>query len=340
VLCLPIYFLRFVVAMARKVFRPDLGKMVTTRSAVIATDNPSKDPQWPLCVWLVLEGDFDFETFRNNFHANIVLKKDSRGNLLHPEYQQYFKQWLGFLFWKWEDKFRIEDHMRYFYANDVEKAKSQVTTEKELKEIIKSLTAKSFEVGKSPWEFLFLPNYTQSEDTSPNKSVLIFRVHHGFCDGFTILWLLMKEVNQIDMDNVAKPVHIRKSFLSRLITAITFWIRGPYDFMRLIVKSNDHNQWHLPRNKLERPFNTAFTERIPLDYIKGIRRSHGVTFTSVVMAGLTGGLRKKMLEKGIKIPPYVTTAVAVPMPGHPHKLRNHLYEFMKKNCSFRDDNFG
>jgi hypothetical protein len=322
-LCLPIYLIRFVVAMARKLFRPDLGKMITTRSAVIATDNPSKNPQWNLCVWLVLEGDFDFERFRENFLSNIVYKKDAGGTLLHPEYQQFYKRWIGFLFWKWEEKFDIKEHMRYLFSKD-ENCKSKPTSDEELKKIIKDLTAKPFEQGKSPWEFLFLPNYLETGDSTPQKSVLIFRVHHGFCDGFTILWLLMKEVNNISMENVAKPAELRKNIFLRILTAATFWIRAPYDFLKLIVKSKDNNEWHLPEDQLQRPFNTAFTRRIPLDYIKSIKSSHNVSFTAVVMAALTGGLRQKMLEKGVKVPDYVTTAIAVPMPGHPTKLRNHL----------------
>lgn len=38
----------------------------------------------------------------------------------------------------------------------------------------------------------------------------------------------------------------------------------------------------------------------------------------------TTGIRNSMIERGAKVPRKMTTAVAVPMPGHPDKLRNHL----------------
>lgn len=183
---LPIYLIRFLVAMAGKLFRPDLGKMINTRSAVIATDRVNQSPKWNLCVWITLEGNLNFDQFRQTFLQDIVLEKDSTGKLVNPEFQQFYTTWLGFLFWKWEKAFDIQDHMRYYFdANNSVDYLEKVTTEKELRQVIKGPTAEPFQSGKSPWEFLFIPNFLdhngdQEPDTEPsaNKSVLIFKQCH------------------------------------------------------------------------------------------------------------------------------------------------------------------
>ncbi|CAL8097250.1 unnamed protein product [Orchesella dallaii] len=312
---------------AKKFFRPDLGKLVQTRSAVIAaTDNPYKDPNWILCVWLVLDGKLDFEQFRVNFYNNIVLKKIRNGQLHSPEYQQYFSKWLGFMFWKWEEKFDIKDHMRYIFPDDID----ATINEEDLRQLIKQLAWKPFQDKKSPWEFLFVPNYKENGKDYPDKSVLFLRVHHGFCDGFAILNLLLKEVNNISMANVAKPARIQKNFLIKSLETVLFWLMCPYMFMKMLVRTVDTNEWHLPSQKLIRPLNTGFTDRIPLSYIKEIKNIHNVSFSAVIYASLTGALRNMMLEMGKKVPSYMSTAVAVPMPGHPEKLRNHfIFSFLQ-----------
>lgn len=319
---IPVYLFRYLVTIARKICRPDLGKLVATRSAVIAgTDNPSNDPNWVLCVWLVLDGKLDFEQFRRNFYRNIILKRTSSDQLHSPEYQQYFTNWLGFTFWKWEDKFDVKDHMRYLFPEDIDKT----VTEEELRQIIKRLSWESFAPKKSPWEFLYVPNYKENGSSSPEKSVIIFRVHHGFCDGFAILHLLMKEVNNISLTDVAKPDKVQKSIFLRLMQTALFWIACPFLFIKMVVRTVDTNDWHLSSDKLSKPRNVGFTHRIPLSYIKEIKNLHNVSFSAVIYASLTGALRKMMLTMGKNVPPYMSTAVAVPMPGHPQKLRNHLY---------------
>ncbi|OXA43539.1 hypothetical protein Fcan01_21460 [Folsomia candida] len=339
-ICVPIYLFRFIVTMARKVFRRDLGNLINTRSAVIATDNASDNPKWNLCVWITLDGNLDFVQFRQTFLHDIVLETNSKGELVNPEYQQYYAKWLGFLFWKWEKAFDIREHMKYYFENlKGGSYLEKVTTNKELRQIIKGLTSEPFGHEKSPWEFLFIPNFREEDDhsapaptTESNKSVLIFRVHHGFCDGYAILWLLLKRLNKVGLERVAKPAKLPKGrgrTWRVLLNRIFSWLRAPYDFMTLMVESKDKNEWHLSQETLERPFNTAFTPRIPLKYIKEIKNGNNVSFTSVIMAALTASIRNSMIERGAKVPRKMTTAVAVPMPGHPDKLRNHfIFSFM------------
>ncbi len=106
--------------------------------------------------------------------------------------------------------------------------------------------------------------------------------------------------------------------------ALLFGIVGPYHSMKMLLRSIDTNEWHLPGDKLSKPRNVGFTKRIPLEYVKEIKNMHNVSFSAVIYASLTGALRNMMLTMGKNVPQYMSTAVAVPMPGHPLKLRNHL----------------
>ena len=323
---LPVYLLRYVLSIAAKLFRPDLGKLIHTRSSVLAIDKAYRDPRWNLCVWLVIEGNLNFEKFRDNFLRNIVDHKNERGKFTDPEYQQYYTTWFGFLFWKWDRKFNIKNHMRYYFEQQDDYLK-KTTTEDELRQIIKKLTWAPFAPKRSPWEFLYIPNYKASTDDSPvePKCALIFRLHHGLCDGYKILYLLMKEANGISMDYVAQPDYTKRSFLVRTLIRLSFFLLGPYEFMSTLVASKDHNDWHkIPDRKLVRPLNLSFTKRIPLTEIKAIKNMYKVSFTAVLMASITSGIRRMMIEAGVRVPKNMSTAVAVPMPGHPTRLRNHL----------------
>ena len=323
----PIYLFRFFLCILARTFRPDLGEIIDSRSSVLAIDDPSKSPKWNLCVWIVFEGALNFENFREFFRQNILNKKDFNGKLVYPEYQQYYTSWLGFLFWKWDEKFRLENHMRYCFEDRPDYLTKE-TTEEEVRKLVKELTWSPFAQQRSPWEMHFIPNYksaTNYESDAETKSVLIYRVHHGLCDGFKILHLIMTECNAVSMDLIAKPDYVKRSLVSRIWLAIVFWFKAPYEFFKILVSATDHNQWHcLPERRLVKPMNMSFTERIPLTKIKNLSKSYNVSFSAVLLASITGGIRRMMMDSGVRVPKNISTAFPVPMPGHPLKLRNHL----------------
>jgi len=327
VLFSPIYIFRFILSYVIKFLRPDLHSLVATRSTVLATDSPYDKPNWNLCVWLVLDGKLNIDVLRENFYSNIVLKKWPNGNLVNPQYQQYITRWMGFLFWKWEKKFDMFHHIRPYFT---EQNQDSRVNSMQLKQIIKELTWAPFEAKKSPWEFLFIPHYISSERNfcpkkSKAESVLILRVHHGICDGFTILRLLMEEVNNISLVNVAKPSRPKLSMVQQAVNAFFFWIRGPYMFMKMMAEINDNNAWHLPKEQLTRPKNTDFTPRISLEYIKGIKRANEVSFSAVLIAAITGAIRRMMIRKNVRIPPEITVAFPLPIPrDDPENLLRNL----------------
>ncbi|CAG7729993.1 unnamed protein product [Allacma fusca] len=319
ILFAPVYLCRLGVSMLKLICRPDLDKMIVTRSSILAIDNPYKSPKWNLCVWLTVDGDVNIDQFRDSFYKDIILRESQQGKLADPEFQQYYYKWLGFLFWKWEDNFDVKYHVRPYFEPETTK----VTTLEEITEIIKKLTWSPFKEKTSPWEFLFVPKCEY--DSREPKLVALFRFHHGLSDGFSILRLLLNKVCGVSMGTIAQPENFSKSRKRRIGDLLTFPFLAPYQFCKMLVHALDRNDWHKIKDRdLARPFNFAFSERIPTEFVKAVKSMHDVSFTAVVISAIAGGIRKAMIQEGLKVPKNISAGVPVPMPGHPTKMRNHL----------------
>jgi hypothetical protein len=59
-----------------------------------------------------------------------------------------------------------------------------------------------------------------------------------------------------------------------------------------------------------------------------VRRKHGVKSVSLTIAAFTAAFRKVLFEgrKESNIPKSVVLFIPFPLPGHPDKLRNHLFK--------------
>lgn len=320
--CIPIYVFRFFVSQCKKVLRPDLHRLVHTRSIVLGVDGFPHKPTWNLVVWLTQDAILDLNKFAAEFNEEYVHKKEPSGELAYPEYQQHLEKWLGFYFWRWDSSFDIKNHIRKYDGKYKDEETIDDTT---LLQIIKEQTWKGWNPKRSPWEFLQIPNYKGTDDSDGvQKSILIFRIHHVLGDGYFILKLLMEDISGISCQKAAQPKYIQRSGWNKLLHAVLFWIRGPYQFVSMMCEAKDTNPWHIPEEQLTRPMNAALTRKIPLSYVKGIKNSHQVTFTALINAAVSGGIRSMMIEQGIQEPQDIHQAVAVPLPGHPQKLRNHL----------------
>jgi len=275
----PVYIFRLFVSLIRPIFRPDLHSLIHTRSSVLSCDNYDKVPNWNLVIWLTQEGILDFNKYRKDFYQEYVLQKDEKGNLKYPEYQQHYETWLGFQFWRWEDNFNIKEHIRRYdgkYKNE------PIVTDKILLKIIKDLTYQSWPEGKSPWEFLQIPNYQMDNDVDScvQKSIFIFRIHHGLGDGYYILKLLMEDISGINLtDALGKPNYFRRSLWEKIQLTCLFWARIPYEFMKVIATAADSNAWRREEEDVVKPMNAALTPQIKLDLVKGIKNQHGCSFT-------------------------------------------------------------
>lgn len=330
VLMVPCYIYRYIVAQLAKVINPTLGKLLCTRSALCAVDDLYSYPKCTLLGVAIVGGDVDAVSMRKQMTDKVINAKDKHGKHIYPEFQQYFSQWLGFLFWKWEKNFNIDEHITYY-----EPSLNKEVGDKELTELRQHLVKKPYVKGMSPWEIVLVKNYTPSYIIPENddgtggphqgpKSVVIIRLHHGVADGYSMLELFL---NSIDNDNVkredlAKPRFAKRSFLQGLFYWAAVWLSVPYYVTQELLTTYDDNPFHPKGVKLTRTTYTA-GDAVPVSVIKNIRSKHNVTFSAVVMSALAGGIRKFMLVNDMKIPDKMHIVTPLPWPGHPSKLRNY-----------------
>jgi len=156
--------------------------------------------------------------------------------------------------------------------------------------------------------------------------VIALKIHHALSDGFSNLKLLAKGSEQNDLSGVAQPKRVKRSFCTKLITRIFFFVKIPYDFVSFML-IYDKNEWHKKENAL--PINRdriagEFSQRIPMKLLKAIGKKHGVCFSAVINAGFTAAIRDAMINGGTKVPNRIHCMTPLPYPGHPEKLRNFM----------------
>ncbi|ODM92649.1 hypothetical protein Ocin01_14035 [Orchesella cincta] len=307
-LMVPCYIYRFIVAQLAKVLNPGLGKLLCTRSALCAVDDLYTYPKCTLLGVAIVGGEVDAEQMREAMVRKVIEAKGKHGNHIYPEFQQFFHQWMGFLFWKWEKDFRIEEHITYY-----EPSLNHQVNDKELVQLRHDLAD------------LIPENDDGTGGPYPGpKSVVIVRLHHGMADGYSMLELFL---NSIDNDNVkredlAKPRFKKRTFLQSLMYWAAVWLSVPYYVTQELFTTYDNNALHPKGVKLTRQAYSA-GDSVPVATIKKIRSKYNVTFSAVVMSALAGGIRKFMLVNDMKIPDKMHVVTPLPWPGHPSTLRNY-----------------
>ena len=320
VLLIPVYLLRVIVKLLAHICRPDLDKMLSPRGNLFAVEYSemfSKRCRCALYVTHVIDSNMDIPQFQKYFHDHVIQRTDPGSGKLHsPELQQTITSWLGYLFWKWDEDFKVENHVKAYDGP----YKTEGMTEEDIPELMKELATKPFEPGRSPWEFWILNNTRLKRDPNGNpKTILLFRAHHSMADGFAITRLLVEDIARVPMTTPAIKKE-KPGLLSQLVKLI----KAPYELISLSIHSWDFNDWHKPERALTGKLNMAVSEAVPVEYIKEIKRQHGTSFHAVIQAAFAGAIRKHMIDQNMKVPRNLHCMVPLPMPGHPTKLRNHM----------------
>lgn len=129
----------------------------------------------------------------------------------------------------------------------------------------------------------------------------------------------MKKLNRDSKnDNLCKKV-------STTLLNIIKLLAMPYELLHLVLRSLDSNEWRFNESDLNKKWITKKGSKLQLSLVKSIKNKHGVSFSSVVLAAIGGGIRKFMKEQETKIPRRFHAALVLPMLGHPEeKLRNFM----------------
>ena len=326
---LPIYGFRYLVSKVVVLCDSKIDKILTTRSSCSGAEPIYKNPKCSLVTVVILEGTLGLEKVRQLFQSRILEPKYSNGKLKKPEVQEYITKRCGFLFWKWEERFDIKEHIRtYDYAgklrDQLQNGTRPVNAEM-LMEVCDELVYKPFKPSTSPWEVFVINNYRESDSgTGPVSTALVVRIHHCLGDGFTILKTLTLDLTEgkQELDStVPKFVLPKFSFLR----ALRLFFSAPYEFLSEAKNAVDTNSWHVPEKQLKRSNNSAISPKLSIEWVKEVKLLNKASFTGVILECFTGALRKFMSEAGYSVPDSIHCVTPLPIPNHPDKMRNHLY---------------
>jgi len=130
VLCViwPIYLYRYFVSILAPVCRSDLGLMLSPRSRFYG---PATNSKFNLNIQFTLSGKLDVPPLVNQvIERCILLKNKSTGKFVFPEFQQHLFDWLGYAFWKNEESFQINQHVRHLALKNVEDVETNFSISK------------------------------------------------------------------------------------------------------------------------------------------------------------------------------------------------------------------
>ena len=301
--------------------------MVTARSSILAIDDVHGKPECNVAIWFVLKGDVTVKEFQTLFAEKVLqLRNTSDGSLAYPEFQQYYTHSLGFLFWKWDENFNISNHIKL-----CQEFKDRSPTEDDVRKYNEKLMSRPWETNQSPWRFLIVPNYQRRKlDTAVDhkpRTLILFHLHHGMGDGYSFLKMILGHLNGGEsVQKFAKPKLVlpKRGILTHCKNVLCLPVKVLYEFSKQAI-SFDINEWHLSPSVLTRKYRVAKTGEIPVSFIKEIKNMYNVSFTAVLFAAVTGGIRKHFLNERIQLPDSMHVFVPMPYPNHPdNKLRNHL----------------
>ncbi|CAL8085280.1 unnamed protein product [Orchesella dallaii] len=339
ILSLPIYLYRYLVCLCTKLFCKDtFGKPVTPLGNYFACEFlPSarkSPPRSTLIVTVVVDRPVSFESVKESIEATW-LGRDAKK---FPELKQYVDSWMGFLFWKNDHSFKLENHLQ--------PKKIEGETDDELEEnvclFMEQLVNKTFHPKRSPWECFVVQNYRNTElqrdKTSTNvMTLLVFRFHHSLVDGYSILKVIIESMMGIPLSTASlTPVSLTNkkdspsNLTKKIVTNFTLVFRIVYEICHFFALAfTGTTPWHVPLNKKKCGEHICRTKPIPVESIRNIKSKLGVSFTSVLMSCASAAASRSFQLhhakpeqncRGRTMP----TSIPLPRPDHPDKLRNHV----------------
>ena len=315
---------KFAILLA-KIFRSDLSHILAEHGVMFTLEHIYRRPKVNAVCYYICDGTVPLDHLRRQFEQRIINYCDDHGNLKYRKLRQTWTQFSGFMFWKWERNFDLNNHVRMYDYTEPELALLSPCTENDLKRLARTLISKPYVKGRSPWEIMVIPDY-EYVDSSDGKtrigSVLTLRIHHGLADGLSIAKMWYQLFNQEFI--FPATTFPQLSLPMKALQFTTQVLKFPYDLAQLMVLSRDGpHSWHVMDKKLSRSYHVFASDRIPTSIIKTIKNKYRVGYNTVVYAVTAGAVSRLMREAGQEVPKVITCMVPYPLANHPGGLVNH-----------------
>ena len=176
---------------------------------------------------------------------------------------------------------------RYFWKNDPDYddrnhyiVHSEKTSKSKLENFMTRISTQDLDFSHPPYQIHFFKNYEE------NKTAVIFKFHHSFCDGLAIVSMMTwcADEGSCKIFYSPKEIHFLKKLILYLLTLFTF----VFYLLTTLLQKKDINKLH--SQKLSGEKSISWTNKITLKGILEYCHSKHYTFndllTSVVLESL------------------------------------------------------
>ncbi|MEO7910470.1 MAG: wax ester/triacylglycerol synthase family O-acyltransferase [Roseiflexaceae bacterium] len=214
--------------------------------------------------------------------------------LSFDRFQQYVVYIGGAPHWQADPHFTISAHLHRI-------ALPAPHDQAALQELVSMLMSTPLDRSKSPWQFHLIEQYGAG-------CVLLARLHHCIADGIALMRVLLALTDATAEPIAAASTAVRaaEGLRGRGIATLLeparraemaeFGARSAVALSRLLLMSPDPQT--LFKGELGVPKRAAWSAAIALDDVKAIGRAVGGTVNDVLLATVTGALRRYLLGRG------------------------------------------
>lgn len=283
-LLLTFYLASRIVHLLAKLFHPELVPI--TKSDAFTAFAPSCTPysyMYTCQIWRV-KGLLDATALRNHFQLCFLSTEQDR--LKYFNLYCHFVQYLGYTFKKKVREIDLEWHIHEHRLEQGDSLDGFIGKWMVSHDTLPG--SLSGDMERPTWMIKLIPNEITKETT------VLWKLHHGICDGYTILHLVGKLSGQ------AAP-YMYKDPVPPLLKRIKVLVQFPYLALEPWLK-----MYQLRRDGktlLVEPLESAKEEKwlisfctLDLETVKGIRRATRTNFVSVLMSIQIGALRSFLKE--------------------------------------------
>jgi len=329
----PIYLVRAVVLIASKILRPDLVEILGVRDTFYGIDDINSAPKSSVVITLILDGRFDRHTAVSRMQSVVSKPGTKKFETKYPELRRHLVKWMGFLFWKEDQDFRVENHVHYHNqtGGGIPDQNGNLTVDQKiddeyLKRLERQVVNEPYCAGRSAWEMKIVPNYVPAigKGGVTDYTAILFKIHHSFVDGYSLVRLAVTEVCDGSLDDIPLPQFPAPSCLRDFLLSLFLLFKAPYDALSEVLETSDRNILKLAEEKVTNEITSALSPPIPAQLFKNVAQHFQVSFTAVVVGGISGGIRKWAAKNGKSIPDSFKCLCPFPVPGHPDRLGNYL----------------
>lgn len=244
---------------------------------------------------LMFDGPLDFAGFKAVIQKRMLAFNRFRQCVIHQN---------GTHYWQDAANFNIDDHLqRVRLPNPGGKAQLQALTSQ--------LISTPLDFTKPLWQFTFVENYDSG-------FALISRMHHCIADGIALVRVLLS-LTDLDPD-AARPLMNRlnpqsaSSLPAKAAQLIKMGAGVAGSAFKLAAMPPDSRT--ILRGNLGGEKLAAWSDPIPLESVKSAGRRLGVTINDIMLAAVTGSLRRYLLNHNA-LPDKVNTRVIIPVDLRP-----------------------